>query len=400
MKEQHTLPIAMTRIAISIFAVSQTMLAPLIVLIGADFDRGVGSSGFLFTAYYISNIFFCLVTGKIIALLGKHRAMTMGLAIYAGAAILFSRAESFVLACLCFTVLGAFATFIEAAGMDIVDALATNDPSSNLTMTHGIAGIGMVGGVLYSGVMLSQGFDWRAVYLYLGIAVAVMTVVYALTPFPAMAANASGGFSELRSIFSNKMFWPTFLALFLYVGAEGTATGWMATYMTESLGYTSLIASLATGLIWACVTAGRILCSKLVETVPVRRLVPGMAVILAVSLFLSTLVPDGKVFWLAVVGIGVGLSGMWPLIASTALGSGDNGGTIMSVILFAGYFGAAVIPYLTGLIGDAFGMKAALLSAAVIFLICGAVVRALIPRELSDKQHKDTPAPTHPAETR
>lgn len=386
MKQQNSLPIAITRIAISIFAVSQTMLAPLIVLIGADFDRGVGSSGFLFTAYYISNIFFCLVTGKIIAMMGKHRAMTMGLAIYAAAAILFSRATGFAFACLCFTVLGAFATFIEAAGMDIVDALSTNDPSSNLTMTHGIAGIGMVGGVLYSGIMLSHGFDWRSVYLFLGIAVGIMTVIYAITPFPKMETHASGGLSELKAIFSNKKLYPTFLALFLYVGAEGTATGWMATYMTGSLGYTSLIASLATGLIWACVTVGRIVCAKLVETVSVRRLVTGMVLILAFALCLSVSISSGSLFWLSIIGIGIGLSGIWPLIASTALDSADNGGTIMSVILFAGYFGAAVIPYLAGLIGDALGMKAALLSAMIVFLFCGVVVRYFVPRQLSDHQ--------------
>ena len=66
------LPILITRVAICIFAVSQTMLSPLITRIGADFGLGLGGSGFLFTAYYISNIFFCLVTGKIIALIGSR----------------------------------------------------------------------------------------------------------------------------------------------------------------------------------------------------------------------------------------------------------------------------------------------------------------------------------------
>ena len=73
------LPILITRVAICIFAVSQTMLSPLITRIGADFGLGLGGSGFLFTAYYISNIFFCLVTGKIIALIGKRTAMKAGL---------------------------------------------------------------------------------------------------------------------------------------------------------------------------------------------------------------------------------------------------------------------------------------------------------------------------------
>lgn len=79
------------RVAISVFAVSMTMLAPLITRIGADFDRGVGASGLLFTAYYISNIVFCLLTGKIISALGKRTAMKAGLFGYVAATVAFTQ---------------------------------------------------------------------------------------------------------------------------------------------------------------------------------------------------------------------------------------------------------------------------------------------------------------------
>ena len=52
----------------------------------------------LFTADYISNIFFCLVTGKIIAVCGKRRAMFGGLALYAAVTFAFARAHAFAAA--------------------------------------------------------------------------------------------------------------------------------------------------------------------------------------------------------------------------------------------------------------------------------------------------------------
>ena len=91
-------------------------------------------------------------------------------------------------------------------------------------------------------------------------------------------------------------------------------------------------------------------------------------------------------FWAALVLIGAGLSGQWPLIASTALGSDQNGGTAMSMILFFGYFGAAVIPYLIGLVGDAAGLRVALAVSAAVFLALGAVVRFVMPRPISEKR--------------
>lgn len=157
------LPILITRVAICIFAVSQTMLSPLITQIGAAFGLGLGGSGFLFTAYYISNIFFCLVTGRIIAVIGKRTAMKAGLIFYALVTFAFAHTHSFAIACVFISCMGALATFIEAVGMDLVDDMSPVDAASNLTMTHGIAGIGMIGGVVYSGLMLNAGYDWRTI---------------------------------------------------------------------------------------------------------------------------------------------------------------------------------------------------------------------------------------------
>ena len=91
-------------------------------------------------------------------------------------------------------------------------------------------------------------------------------------------------------------------------------------------------------------------------------------------------------FWIALLLIGTGLSALWPLIASTALDAGNNGGTVMSLILFFGYFGAAVIPYVIGLVGDAAGLRVALVASAFVFAALGAVVRFMMPRHISEKR--------------
>lgn len=383
----NALPILITRIAICIFAVSQTMLAPLITRIGADFNLGLGGSGFLFTAYYISNIFFCLVTGKIIAIVGKRAAMAGGLAAYALVTFAFAQTHAFWAACVCMTCMGALATFIEAVGMDLVDDMSTAAAASNLTMTHGIAGIGMVGGVVYSGLMLNAGYEWRTIYVVLSIAVAAIAVVFLLTRFPKLHQSASGGIKELNYWFTCRTLYPTYLALFLYVGAEGAVTGWLATFMTESLGYSSLEASLATGAVWAIVTVGRIVCAGLVGVrYTVRTLVSFLTVVCAAGVLLAAGATMPLLFWVALILIGTGLSALWPLIASTALDSDQNGGTAMSMILFFGYFGAAVIPYLVGLVGDAAGLRTALVVSAVVFVCLGLTVRYLMSRSISERK--------------
>lgn len=381
------LPILITRVAICIFAVSQTMLSPLITQIGAAFGLGLGGSGFLFTAYYISNIFFCLVTGRIIAVIGKRTAMKAGLIFYALVTFAFAHTYSFAIACVFISCMGALATFIEAVGMDLVDDMSPVDAASNLTMTHGIAGIGMVGGVVYSGLMLNAGYDWRTIYTMMSVAVGAVAVVFCIVRFPKMHQSAAGGLAELKHWFTRRELYPTYLALFLYVGAEGAVTGWMATFMTTTLGYSSLLASLGTAAIWTVVTVGRIVCAGLVGTrYTVRALVSFLCTVCVVGILLTAGVTMPILFWVALLLVGAGLSALWPLIASTALDAGNNGGTVMSLILFFGYFGAAVIPYLIGLIGDAAGLRMALIASAIVFAALGLVVRFVMPRSVSEKR--------------
>ena len=381
------LPILITRVAICIFAVSQTMLSPLITQIGAAFGLGLGGSGFLFTAYYISNIFFCLVTGRIIAVIGKRTAMKAGLIFYALVTFAFAHTYSFAIACVFISCMGALATFIEAVGMDLVDDMSPVDAASNLTMTHGIAGIGMVGGVVYSGLMLNAGYDWRTIYTMMSVAVGAVAVVFCIVRFPKMHQSAAGGLAELKHWFTRRELYPTYLALFLYVGAEGAVTGWMATFMTTTLGYSSLLASLGTAAIWTVVTVGRIVCAGLVGTrYTVRALVSFLCTVCVIGVLLTAGVTMPILFWVALLLVGAGLSALWPLIASTALDAGNNGGTVMSLILFFGYFGAAVIPYLIGLIGDAAGLRMALIASAIVFAALGLVVRFVMPRSVSEKR--------------
>lgn len=384
------LPILITRVAICIFAVSQTMLSPLITQIGAAFGLGLGGSGFLFTAYYISNIFFCLVTGRIIAMIGKRTAMKAGLIFYALVTFAFAHTHSFAIACVFISCMGALATFIEAVGMDLVDDMSPVDAASNLTMTHGIAGIGMVGGVVYSGLMLNAGYDWRTIYTMMSVAVGAVAVIFCIVRFPKMHQSAAGGLAELKHWFTRRELYPTYLALFLYVGAEGAVTGWMATFMTTTLGYSSLLASLGTAAIWTVVTVGRIVCAGLVGTrYTVRALVSFLCTVCVVGILLTAGVTMPILFWVALLLVGAGLSALWPLIASTALDAGNNGGTVMSLILFFGYFGAAVIPYLIGLIGDAAGLRMALIASAIVFAALGLVVRFVMPRSVSEKRTQE-----------
>ena len=384
------LPILITRVAICIFAVSQTMLSPLITQIGAAFGLGLGGSGFLFTAYYISNIFFCLVTGRIIAMIGKRTAMKAGLIFYALVTFAFAHTHSFAIACVFISCMGALATFIEAVGMDLVDDMSPVDAASNLTMTHGIAGIGMVGGVVYSGLMLNAGYDWRTIYTMMSVAVGAVAVVFCVVRFPKMHQSAAGGLAELKHWFTRRELYPTYLALFLYVGAEGAVTGWMATFMTTTLGYSSLLASLGTAAIWTVVTVGRIVCAGLVGTrYTVRALVSFLCTVCVIGILLTAGVTMPILFWVSLLLVGAGLSALWPLIASTALDAGNNGGTVMSLILFFGYFGAAVIPYLIGLIGDAAGLRMALIASAIVFAALGLVVRFVMPRSVSEKRTQE-----------
>ncbi len=377
MKFKNGLSVVMTCAAVCVFAASQSIVAPLALLIGKDFGHGIAWSGLLFAAYYILNIVVCPFAGRLVSGLGqRHHAVSVGLFLFAGASLLLGWVDRFPLVCLCLAALGVAAVFVLLVSIGCLCLFTGRTYTSAIPEIAIVMAIGSVLGAVYCGIMLFHDRSWKDIFFWLGVAMAVFALFYTLVPFP-VTEPETGWQSELGSAFRLRRMYSSYFTLFLYAGAGVIATGWMAGYMMHTLGYTPVIVGIADSLLWGCVAVGRVLCVYFLKRFPVGSVASAFSVLLVCSLCLCAAVPDGKLFWFAVFGVGLGIAGIWPLLTSAALDE-EGGGATLSVMLLWECAGSAVFSLLAGLLGSQLGMRIVLVLSICLFVMVAFLMQGVL----------------------
>jgi fucose permease len=165
--------------------------------------------------------------------------------------------------------------------------------------------------------------------------------------------------------------------LFFESGMEITVGGWTATYVNQELALSPERALYLLSLYWLGMTGARLIVGSLlkrVSTVAVLLSSLGVAFVGALVLIgARTTASAGAGTLLA----GAGFAAVFPVILGYV---GDRyerlSGTAFGVVLVMALIGGTVLPYVTGVLGDAFGLRpslaivpAGLICVALLFTI-------------------------------
>jgi FHS family glucose/mannose:H+ symporter-like MFS transporter len=137
--------------------------------------------------------------------------------------------------------------------------------------------------------------------------------------------------------------------LFLYIGAETSIAGWVATYTHRFFSLTPARSSLVVSAFWLSIVLGRAAVSPLVRFISELKVLIASPVAAALGLSLLLSPHSRTVALAAVVLAGVGCAPIFPLSVARLLariGRSRHSGWIFAIC----GFGGAVIPWLTGLV--------------------------------------------------
>lgn len=143
--------------------------------------------------------------------------------------------------------------------------------------------------------------------------------------------------------------------------AEGSVLDWSALYLSSSLGSAESLAAMGTAAFAATQTAGRFFGNHLLGKVGALALVRAAATLGTAGILLAVVSSQP---WVAVAGfglLGAGLSVVFPILLSTAGGTGSGAGPRVAAVATAGYVGLLAGPALIGGAGELFGLRSALL---------------------------------------
>ncbi len=250
-----------------------------------------------------------------------------------------------------------------STGINAMIADANRDARAQaLNVLHGIYGLGAALSPLLIGYLLEVGVPWRwalggtgAIWLLYGGITLVASRSTAATP------AARGGEVLQWHMLRTGTFFALFLIAFAYNGVAWSLLGWVAIFMQESAGFSTLLSLSLISLFYIALTAGRFLCAAYAETLGYARTLLLLAIGITITYPLVVFGADPLLVAVGIFLTGLSLSGLFP----TALAYGsrlfpEQTGTVTGVLSIAMTLGAMVPPLWTGLIAEWWSFQFAL----------------------------------------
>ncbi|NSW77136.1 MAG: MFS transporter, partial [Candidatus Atribacteria bacterium] len=165
-------------------------------------------------------------------------------------------------------------------------------------------------------------------------------------------------------------------AIFLYVGAEIGSSAWMSTYLVRELKAGIYVGGVAMAIFWGTITVGRLLFAQLS-----RFFSPSRLLRLAVGISLAFLVllnstRQVNLVLLALGGVGLGYSAIWPfIVANVASKVNHLQATAIGFTVAFGGVGALFFPWLMGTWIDFLSLRSIFLMVLALVVVLFIVVR-------------------------
>ncbi len=243
-------------------------------------------------------------------------------------------------------------------------------------------------GALSGPIVMSRFAAWTGqwmVMFWIGTGLFVLfTVIWLQTPtFADEGESALNSGSEGKSVYGHWRFWLVFAAMFVYCGAEVALAGWITTYLASEMAIAVDTAALGLSLLWAGLTVGRALSSKISARVDTRTM---LIVLFAGSALTTASVVAAPTLWsvfAAVFLTGLFFSAIFPTLMLHGVAMFPKSASIISggLVTSAG-LGALVVPTLLGVVAERASLAAGILIVALMLLI-SVGISAVLPKESS-----------------
>lgn len=222
--------------------------------------------------------------------------------------------------------------------------------------------------------LLRERFGDAGIVAVIGALVALVLAYYAAVRFPEPKQPQGFPLRQAAVLLRDPVLVLLGVTLFFQSGMEITVGGWTATYVNQELGLSPERALYLLSLYWLGMTGARLVSGWLLKRVStVAVLLSSLGVAFAGALILigaRTTASAGAGTLLT----GAGFAAVFPVILGYV---GDRyerlSGTAFGVVLVMALMGGTALPYVTGVLGDAFGLRLSL-AIVPVGLVCVALI--------------------------
>jgi FHS family glucose/mannose:H+ symporter-like MFS transporter len=262
----------------------------------------------------------------------------------------------------------------------LVADISSGERGANLNLLGVFFGVGAVG-VPFVLATLTGRFSQSALIAGVGALVVVPLAVIAVTRFPAPKHAQGFPIAAAGGLLKDPLLLLMGLILFLESGIEITVGGWTSTFVKEELAVPAEPALLLLSLYWLGMMLARIALGRILRR---ASHFSALYTCLVIALAGAALLLTARDVTAAAVGVfllGVGFAAMFP----TVLGFiGDRyaalSGTAFSLAIAMALVGGMLLPYVTGVLGDKYGMRGSFVIVPVALVMLGLLLGVLSRR--------------------
>jgi fucose permease len=213
-------------------------------------------------------------------------------------------------------------------------------------------------------IITPQSLPWVSIYWIFAVCSAAMVLVLMGVRFPTVerTADEQAGTTDMyRSLLRKPTVWLFFVCIFAYVACEQGTADWMSKFLSQYHGFDPHVTGArAVSWFWGLMTIGCLAGMGLLKLFDSRKVLIAFS-FGALACLTAALFGPARVSLYAFPAIGFFASVMWPTVMSLALNSVNEYHGSFAGILCTGIMGGAVVPFVIGSLGDAFGLRTGML---------------------------------------
>lgn len=371
-----------------LFGMTNTMSGPLLPSLRLDYQLSLSQAGSLFTVQFVGFILSVLVGGVIADTFGKRTFVLVGTAVLTCGLVLIGCFHNAWLLTVGFFTVGIGFGGFDAGLAPLVGDLNSDRRAFALNLLHTFFGVGALLGPLWAGYIVASSVAWR--YAYLAMAACSLLFLLAfgtrnITP-RYREGNASPSPERFASLLVDRRLVLLAGLVCVYVGLESGVGAWVFSFLTEALKTTPEVATSAVSLFWASLTLGRLLSAYASERLGHELFILCCCAGSVVAGLPLTMGPGVRAALVSCVALGFFFSGIFPTVIAqgTSLFPGSTG-SVTGMLVAAGAAGGALVPWLIGLVSDAFSLSRGM---ALIPIGCGLMLALSLVNELSARERR------------
>jgi fucose permease len=342
------------------FAVTQSCVAAILPPVIRRFELDLVAAGALLTLLTFGVLLGSLVFGPVADRYGYRGLLLLSAGMLLAGMEWLAVAPSPGSLRAAVVLVGAGGGVINGAASALVSDISAEGRGARLSMLGIFFGIGAMGAPAAVGALLDR-FGYGPVVAGLGAVVVPFLVLTGVIRFPVPKRSEGISAREALQLLRQPPLILLGAMLLLESGLETTMGGWTAPFFQEEYGIRTDHALLYITLFWSGLMLARFLHGTVLHALPI---------FLAISASLATAVTGGAVMTLAphvavaTAGtflVGMGCGGVFPLVLALV---GDRyaaaSGTAFGIAFTMALLGGMLLPFTAGVLGSAFGMRAAL----------------------------------------